>query len=106
MNAALPGSRPVANAALRVSLFCWLASCSGFAGDGLNWQTGAGYRWSDLPVPKDGRAGFKLLSASETGIRFTNLLSEAHALTNRNLLSGSGVAGTAQQIAVGQRVDG
>jgi len=43
-------------------------------------------------VPKAGRTGFTLLKGAVTGILFTNLLDDEHSLTNRNLLSGSGVA--------------
>ena len=41
---------------------------------------------------KAGRTGFALLKGAVTGILFTNLLDDEHSLTNRNLLSGSGVA--------------
>src|SRR5947208_12242094 len=58
----------------------------------LNWQPGAGCRWSELAVSKNGRSGFRLLNSSDTGILFTNFLADDHSLTNRNLLSGSGVA--------------
>jgi hypothetical protein len=58
----------------------------------LKWQTGAGCRWSELAVSRNGKSGFKRLNASDTGILFTNLLADDHSLTNRNLLSGSGVA--------------
>ena len=43
-------------------------------------------------MPKAGRTGFTLLKGAVTGISFTNLLDDEHSLTNRNLLSGSGVA--------------
>ncbi|HEX7861207.1 MAG TPA: CRTAC1 family protein [Verrucomicrobiae bacterium] len=45
-----------------------------------------------LNVPPEGKAGFTRLEALKTGISFTNQLSDARAATNRNLLSGSGVA--------------
>jgi hypothetical protein len=45
-----------------------------------------------LNVPKTGKAGFTRLLPDETGIFFTNQLADARAATNRNLLSGSGVA--------------
>ena len=61
-------------------------------GDGLAWQTGQGHRWTELPVPQKGKPGFTLLSGESTGIYFTNRLLDEHSLTNRNLLSGSGVA--------------
>lgn len=37
-------------------------------------------------------AGFKRRSPAETGVLFTNLLADIRSVTNRNLLSGSGVA--------------
>jgi hypothetical protein len=45
-----------------------------------------------LPIPKTGQTGFKKLPPEETGIRFANRLSDERSITNRNLLSGSGVA--------------
>src|SRR4051812_4737930 len=56
------------------------------------WQQDAGFRWSELPVPKSGRTGFQKLEPNQTGILFTNLLSDDRSITNRNLVSGSGVA--------------
>jgi hypothetical protein len=38
------------------------------------------------------QAGFERLAASQTGIVFTNLLADIRSITNRNFLSGSGVA--------------
>jgi len=58
----------------------------------VRWQAERGFRWSELPVPRSGRTGFAALSGSETGVAFTNRLADEHSLTNRNLLSGSGVA--------------
>ena len=80
---------------LRCLLLALLGLVSiGFTSGGaqLNWQTEASYRWSELAVPRNGKSGFERLNASDTGIFFTNLLSDDHSLTNRNLLSGSGVA--------------
>src|SRR5712691_2354463 len=62
------------------------------AGAALNWQTAPGYRWSELPVPATGKTGFTLLPPETTGIFFTNFISDQRSVTNRNLLSGSGVA--------------
>ncbi|HAB16809.1 MAG TPA: hypothetical protein DCE44_10200, partial [Verrucomicrobiales bacterium] len=39
-----------------------------------------------------GRMGFTRLAAAEVGITFTNRIDDSRTLTNRNLLSGSGVA--------------
>jgi hypothetical protein len=58
----------------------------------LEWQQGDGYRRAPLPIPEAGKTGFTRLSPDTTGITFTNWLSDERSLTNRNLLSGSGVA--------------
>src|SRR5437870_2072127 len=56
------------------------------------WETSAGNRSAPLTVPQVGKAGFTLLSPSDTGITFTNSLPEQRHLTNQILLNGSGVA--------------
>src|SRR5712691_4860626 len=61
-------------------------------GAALNWQSGPGYRWRELPVPAAGKTGFTLLPPQSTGILFTNYLSPERYLTNSMLLNGSGVA--------------
>jgi hypothetical protein len=58
----------------------------------LDWEQGNGYRKARLPVPSSGKTGFTRLPPALTGITFTNFLSDERSLTNRNLLSGSGVA--------------
>jgi hypothetical protein len=45
-----------------------------------------------LPKPEGKGAGFTRMATESTGIRFTNQISDIRAITNRNLLSGSGVA--------------
>src|SRR5262245_2711201 len=45
-----------------------------------------------LQVSKSGKAGFTLLSPSETGVAFTNNLSDQASAENRVLNNGSGVA--------------
>jgi len=45
-----------------------------------------------LAVPAEGRAGFTLLAPTATGVVFTNLLGEAHSLTNTIVNNGSGLA--------------
>src|SRR6266849_4155969 len=62
------------------------------AGAALNWQTGPGYRWRELPVPTAGKTGFTLLPPQTTGIFFTNFISDQRSVTNQNVLNGSGVA--------------
>ena len=53
--------------------------------------SGAGVREIKLPELK-ASVGFTRLSNELTGVRFTNQISDIRAVTNRNLLSGSGVA--------------
>ena len=56
------------------------------------WQTQGGARSAAMMVPANGKVGFTLLSAAQTGVGFTNTLSEWEGASNRVLLNGSGVA--------------
>jgi len=60
-------------------------------GAGAEDQT-AGYRCVPLKVPANGHAGFTLMDPRETGIEFTNTLSDQNAAQNQIRLNGSGVA--------------
>jgi len=51
-----------------------------------------GYRRIPLEVPATGHAGFTLMDPRQTGIDFTNTLSEQNAAQNQIRLNGSGVA--------------
>ncbi len=62
------------------------------AANPLVWQQADGYRWADLPVLSGGKTGFARQHANATGLTFTNFLADARSITNRNLLSGAGVA--------------
>jgi hypothetical protein len=55
-------------------------------------EVGPGYRSVPLMVPNSGHAGFSLLSPAQTGIDFTNTLSNDNAAQNQIRLNGSGVA--------------
>jgi hypothetical protein len=88
---------------MRISrLFTILANCRavGFAFlflfaamvSGREWHSESGWRWAELSVAASGRTGFTLLSPSQTGVAFTNLLDETAAAANRVLLNGYGVA--------------
>ncbi|MEP7382960.1 MAG: VCBS repeat-containing protein, partial [Gemmatimonadota bacterium] len=57
-----------------------------------SWHDAAGYRWRELAVPARGRAGFTQLEASRTGLAHRNDVDDEHAMANRNLLLGAGVA--------------
>jgi hypothetical protein len=56
------------------------------------WQTNAGVRSAPLAVPAEGKPGFTPLAAAQTGLGFTNHLSDATAAVNQIRLIGSGVA--------------
>lgn len=77
-----------------VGLLCLVASslvlcCAGRAQE---WHSEDGFRWMALNVPTAGKIGFNLMSSDQTGIRFTNTLSELESASNRVLQNGSGVA--------------
>ncbi|HXJ75948.1 MAG TPA: FG-GAP-like repeat-containing protein, partial [Candidatus Dormibacteraeota bacterium] len=56
------------------------------------WTTNSGYRSRDLAVPTNGQTGFTLLAPAQTGVTFSNVLSDTSAARNRILENGSGVA--------------
>src|SRR2546422_1029750 len=58
----------------------------------LSWHAEKGFRWEELPVQGEGKAGFTLLSREQTGIHFTNELDAHSVAANRVLANGSGVA--------------
>jgi len=58
----------------------------------VQWHTEQGCRWSALRVGSEGKTGFTLLPADQTGITFTNDLEEEERAANRVLENGSGVA--------------
>ena len=75
--------------------FAFTAFALLFANDAvsLEWQTeDDGLLSAALDVPSHGRAGFRRVPATESGIRFSNQLDNKRSVHNRNLLSGSGVA--------------
>ena len=57
-----------------------------------SWHSETGYRWRSLDVPARGRAGFTAMPATKTGIAHRNDVADEHALANRQLLIGAGVA--------------
>ena len=58
----------------------------------LDWHDESGFRWCGLNVNQNGRVGFSRLSAGQTGVAFSNSLSEEAIAANRVLANGSGVA--------------
>jgi enediyne biosynthesis protein E4 len=62
------------------------------AAPGQAWEQRDGHRLARLNVPATGRTGFTRLPPEQTGVWFSNQLSYDRALTNQNMLNGSGVA--------------
>lgn len=60
--------------------------------DDLTWHPETGYRWAEVKPAGKESPGFVLTEPSVTGVAFANMLSQERSITNRNLLSGSGVA--------------
>ncbi len=59
---------------------------------GQSWQEISGGRFTGVRPGGSGRPGFTVMSAAETGCRFTNVVAELRHLTNQIYLNGSGVA--------------
>ena len=75
---------------LGASLFSILL-CQAFA-QGTTWHQEQNHRWANLPKASEGGGGFSQVPPSESGVSFTNLLSEISLARNRVLGNGSGVA--------------
>ena len=56
------------------------------------FQPGDGHRWRALGAVAGHGPGFTRVPSASVGIAFTNALSDERSITNRNLLSGAGVA--------------
>jgi enediyne biosynthesis protein E4 len=69
-----------------------LRAVHGAADAGAPGSTGPGVRVTALPTPPPGQPGFTLLAPAETGITFTNSLSDWAAAENRVLNNGAGLA--------------
>jgi len=72
---------------------CWCLGASAIGAE--QWKQEQGFRWRELGISADGpagKAGFAKLDSKLTGITFANRLADERSITNRNLLSGSGVA--------------
>lgn len=65
------------------------ASGCGQAPGPVEWHEEAGYRWSELQVPR-GDAGFTAMSGSRIGITFQNTVHDSILIGNRMLAQGGG----------------
>ena len=68
-----------------------LVGCGCSAPD-TSWHNEQGFRWRALDVPSGSRVGFTALAAKKTGLNHRNDVDDEHALANRNLLIGAGIA--------------
>src|SRR5690242_3329243 len=86
--------RPIALEAALAGLTALLSLVCPAAGGSAapDWEQDPGYRKAKLAPVGTGKDGFTLLPPEQTGIRFTNFLSEERALASQILPSGSGVA--------------
>src|SRR5262245_7960804 len=77
-------------------LFCWMCASHCALSRALAADISAdgerGFKGFDLKVPNLGKPGFTLLTPEQTGIAFTNTLSELASAENRILNNGSGLA--------------
>lgn len=74
-----------------VSFLPQLAAVS-LAASSLGGEGGDGFQWSALNVSSSGKTGFTLLAPRETGILWTNIISEESVAKHYNMVSGGGVA--------------
>ncbi|MEO5569275.1 MAG: VCBS repeat-containing protein, partial [Gemmatimonadaceae bacterium] len=56
------------------------------------WHQERGFRWRALAAPRGQHAGFARLESGRTGLVHANTVDDEHALANRELLIGAGVA--------------
>jgi hypothetical protein len=83
---------PLAFLPLFIAASCIYWSPAAYAADSRPWQSGPGYRDAPLSVPETGAPGFHRVPPDQTGIAFTNRLSDRNAALNQIRLNGSGIA--------------
>lgn len=71
-----------------------ILGCLGLGAVGMaaEWHQEQGFRWHELPKFSGSAAGFKMLPAEQTGVSFTNVVSEQAIAENRIVENGAGVA--------------
>ncbi len=82
----------ICHRALLAAALIGSASSMGCGQRALEWVEEDGYRWAELHVSGEITPGFQQLAESETGISFTNTVTEAQYIENSHYLNGSGVA--------------
>lgn len=72
---------------------CGLGASAATTGNpSTEFQSESGYRWRALSLPGAGHTGFSVVASDQTGIRFTNTVTDASVGANRILENGSGAA--------------
>lgn len=69
-----------------------LVGCTNNSDQDLRWHDEGSYRWAEVSPSSYEEVGFRKLEGSETGISFTNRLTEAEISENQHYMNGSGVA--------------
>lgn len=82
--------RPVASLLLAVTALLRLSLP--IAAQKLEWNSTPSHRWASVPQKPAQPPGFERIEPLAAGIVFTNWCDPDRSITNRNLLSGSGVA--------------
>jgi len=77
---------------LRRLLIALLIAGPGVSAAAQKWREGNGYRWASLDFRDGGRTGFTLLAAEQSGILWTNSITEQTVARHYNTVSGAGVA--------------
>jgi enediyne biosynthesis protein E4 len=78
---------PLATLCISVLLFQF-----SFLVSALEWKSERGFRYAQLTVSANGKAGFAPFAPSVLGITFSNQISEGRGLTNHVYMNGTGVA--------------
>jgi hypothetical protein len=91
----LPGSvaaKLVAAGTKLLAVFFLLCGSPPSSGAALKWRAGDGYRFAEVRPEGSGQIGFSRIPSIQSGLAFTNQLSDQANLGNRVLENGSGVA--------------
>jgi hypothetical protein len=93
----LTGTKSIASKNCRCGLFLLVLLSVAFwempiIASGFQWHDETGFRWAELPPESGGKPGFTRLMPEQTGIYFTNRVSDREIAANRLMGGGSGVA--------------
>src|SRR5688500_18966200 len=78
--------------AFRRLLIALLVAGPGVSAVAQKWQEAKGYRWASLDVREVGGTGFTFVTSEQSGILWTNSITEQMVAARYNMVSGAGVA--------------